>query len=71
MPSTTAADDAKSITYPPFGMTVNSSAAGIKKITLDYSKWAISVDEATSVDVTIGAAGASTLCAPAARSLVP
>jgi hypothetical protein len=99
MPSTTAAADAKSITYfnshttvsasglksalgskspsdiywitanstgnPPFGMTVNSSAAGIKKITLDYSKWAISVDEATSVDVTIGDAGASTLCAPA------
>ena len=103
MPSTTAAADAKSITYfnsdatvsasglksalgskspsdiywitanstgnPPFGMTVNSSAAGIKKITLDYSKWAISVDEATSVDVTIGAAGASTLCAPAALTI--
>ena len=60
---------ANSTGTPPFGMTVNSSAAGIKKITLDYSKWAISVDEATSVDVTIGAAGASTLCAPAALTI--
>ncbi len=64
-PSDTKWLTAGSTGNPPFAFNVKNGDPGIKKITLDYSLWKLTVEAATAIDVVIGDAGSATLCAPA------
>lgn len=64
-PSDTYWLTANSTGTPPFNFTYNNKTSGIKKLSLDYTTWKVTVDAATAIDVNVSAAGASTLVAPA------
>lgn len=50
---------------PPFTYAFNDKAAGIKKVTLDYATWKVTVDATTAMDIKVDASGVATLVAPA------